>query len=218
MLVSVADVRDYITLNANASSAYSDGIIGSNVRAASAFLERATNRYFGDRTATLSFTTNGQAQIAIPGLRAATSVSQNTTALVANETYWLSPDAQQTGVYTGIQFRGFMRRGGEPWKAFPDWFDRNLDSPWYPGNWGNNVGSMPNDVSITGSWGYTAIPDDVAHATKVLAAYYTLRPASLLSGAQTTPDGNVFDLSNVPNEVRLFIDEWKVGTPSVVSV
>ena len=139
--------------------------------------------------------------------------------LTGDSTYWLTPDTQQTGVYTGIQFRAFgtQRQGGPWWLGNPEWFDRDLDSPWYPGNYGGGT-SLPNDLVIAGSWGYVddaTMPESVRHAAKVLAAYYTKRPDALLSGGITTPDGNTFDLSRLPVEVAQFIREWDVG-PQVV--
>lgn len=213
--VSVSAVRDYLALNDpnSTSSKYSDATIGSNIRAASWFLERASGRYFGNRTATtLTFTTNGQAYLVIPGLRTATSVTLQGAALTANSTYWLIADSQQTGVSTGIQFRAFRTREGGPWwLSNPQWFDRNLDSPFYPGNYGPYT-SLPNDLVIAGDWGYAdPLPEPVLHATKVLAAYYTKRPDALLSGAITTPEGGIFDLTQIPIEVRLFIEDWRTA-------
>ena len=217
MFVSVQDVRDYLSLNAPGSdSKYSDATISSNIRSAGWTLEQACGRYFGQQTLTLKFSTDGRAQMAIPGLATATSVTLQGTTLTADTTYWLLPDDQQTGVYTGIQFRAF-RRGpvNQPWLGNPQWFDRNLDSPFYPGNYGLG-GTLPNDLVITGTWGYASIPDPVLLATKALAAWYTLRPDALLSGNRFTPDGNVFDLSRYPTEVGQFIADWKGGEQAVL--
>jgi hypothetical protein len=214
-LVTAASVREYLALNSTAStSKYTDATLGSNIRAATWTLERATGRLFADKTATLLFTTNGAAYLTIPGLRTATAVSLQNSALVADSTYWLTPDSQQTGVSTGIQLRAFgtARQGGPWWLSNPEWFDRNLDSPFYPGNYGGGT-SLPNDLSIAGSWGYTAgsEPEPALHATKVLAAFYTLRPDAILAGAVATPDGGSTDLSALPVEVQQFIADWRVG-------
>lgn len=211
-LVTAASVREYLGLNTSSGdSRYSDATLGSNIRAASWFIERSTGRLYADQTATLKFTTEDRAWVPIPGLRTATSVTLNGSALTADSTYYLIPDAQQTGVYTGIQFRSFSRRADGPWwLSNPEWFDRNLDSPYYPGNRGGGT-SLPNDLVIAGSWGYTDIPEPVLHATKVLAGYYTKRPDAILSGAITT-DTSLFDLSNLPIEVQSFVTEWRVGS------
>lgn len=215
--VTAAAVREYMGLNSVSSdSKYSDATIGSNIRAAIGTLERTTHRRFTDVTATLKFTTNGAAYVTIPGLRTATSVTNQGSALVADSTYYLIPDSQQTGVYTGIQFRAFGTRGmeGPWWLSNPEWFDRNLDSPWHPANRGGGT-SLPNDLSIAGDWGYvddSTMPEAVRHAAKVLAAFYTKRPDAILSGGITTPDGNTFDLSRYPVEVQQFIGDWRVSS------
>jgi hypothetical protein len=212
--VTATSVREYLGLNAvSGESKYSDTTIGSNIRAATWALARATGRVFVDETATKKFTTNGAAYLTIPGLRTASSISLQGTALTADSTYYLVPDVQQTGVYTGIQFRAFGTGRGGPWYlSNPEWFDRNLDR--YPyGPWGGSM-SLPNDLTIAGSWGYAShdsTPEPYLHAVKVLAAYYTKRPDALLSGAISTDQGSIFDLSRFPVEVRAFIEEWKVG-------
>lgn len=211
--ITEASVRDYLGLNSVSSdSRYSDSTLGSNIRAASWTLERATGRFFGDRTQTLTFTTNGAAFITIPGLRSASSIASYGTALTVDESYWLIPDAQQSGIYTGVQLRAFTSgQNGPWWLHYSSWFDQNLDSYLHPNNRG--ASSSPNDLVIAGTWGYTAadFPEPVRHATKVLAAYYTKRPDAILSGGITTPDGNSFDLSRFPVEVQAFIKDWRVG-------
>lgn len=208
-LVTAASVREYMGLNAVSSdSRYSDATLGSNIRAAGWFLERATGRRFADRTETLTFTTNGATFMAIPSLRTATAVTLLSGTLVENSTYFLIPDAQQTGVAVGIQFRPFLARGTRDYLTNPEWFDRGLD---LHNPYGFNVTSQPNDLSIAGSWGYTDVPEPILHATKVLAAYYTKRPDAVLSGAITTESG-IFDLSNMPIEVTNFIREWNAAT------
>ena len=150
-LCTVLQVREYIDLNTvSSSSKYTDSTIGSNIRAAGAWMERRTGRIFGNQSATIKkFTTNGKPSILLPGLRTATTVTLDGTALVADETYWLLPDAQQTGLYTGIQFRAWST-GGAPWYlGVPDWWDRGLDMPG-----GQSAGgSLPNDLSILGRLG-----------------------------------------------------------------
>lgn len=217
MIVTAAAVREYLELNTTPSSSkYSDATLGSNIRAAQAALERATGRVFEDVTATKVFTTNGAAFVPIPGLRTATTVTRQGATLVADSSYWLIPDLQQTGVYVGIQFRAFgsHRQGEGPWwLSNPEWFERNLDSPYYPGNYGGPT-SLPNDLSIAGDWGWATNgePEPVLHAVKVLAAYYTKRPDALLSGSLVTPDGNFVSLEALPVEVGAFVAEWRVGS------
>jgi hypothetical protein len=220
MFVTVQNVRDYTTLNSDSTSRYSDAQITSNIRTASEYLEKATHRYFGNRTGvTLTFTSNGDGIVDLPGFRTITSVTQAGSALTVDETYWLIPDDQQSGVYTALQLRAFT--GRSPWwLSSPDWFDRNLDSPYYPANMGYGYGSLPNDVVVVGDVGYADndLPYPLRNATVALAAWYTKRPDAVLSGASQTPDGNALDLSQIPDEVQLFIEKWRIGGHMAVSL
>lgn len=217
--ISAASLRAYLELNTvSSSSKYDDGTLGSNIRAASAFLQRRTGRQFADQTATKLFTTQGRTAITIPGLRAATTVTQQSTTLTADSTYWLLPDSQNTGVYTGIAFRGFGGRGSAlGYLSNPEWFDRNLDTQW--GRYGGYY-SLPNDLSIAGTWGHTDanLPEPLLHATKVLAGWYTLRPDSILANVSVSPEGTVRDYSNLPPEVLAFLNDWTLGTDMAVWV
>lgn len=199
-------VRAYLDLGVDGTSKYTDTTIGSNIRASIAILERRTHRYLEDRTATLKFTTNGNPYIGIPGLRTATSVTLTGATLTADAGYWLQPDAQQSGLATGIQLRGFgQRRDGPWWLSSPEWFDRNLDRQRI------SMSSLPNDLVIAGAWGYLDPPDDCRMAVKVLAAHLTKLADANSAGTLATPDGNFFDLSNYPNLVVDFIREWSVS-------
>lgn len=216
MIITEASVREYMELNSPGStSKYSDATLGSNIRAAQGMLARWTSRRFEDESATLKFSTDGRAFMPIPGLRTATSVTLQGSTLDADSTYYLIPDVQQTGVYTGIQFRAFRTTStnGPWWLSNPEWFDRNLDHPHYPANRGGET-TLPNDLSIQGSWGWTdaQMPEAVRHAVKVLAGFLTLRPDALLTGGRFTPGGDVVDLSQFPVEVQAFVADWKVGS------
>lgn len=207
--VNASNVRAYAGVD-GITGQWTEANLGSNIRAASAFLQKATGRQFEAQIGvTKVFTTNGEAFVAIPDLRTATTVSLSETTLVAaDDGYALIPDAQQSGVYLGIQFRPFGGRGG--YRSFPDWFDRNLDRNWFRG-------SDPNDLSITGDWGHSPLPEELLHATKALAVWYTKRPDASLSGTIQTPEGNILDLSTLPAEVRQFIEQWKVGESVVMA-
>lgn len=212
-LTFVQAVRDFLDLDADATSRYTDQTIGSNIRQASWFLERATNRLFGARTQGMVFTTNGNPYVTIPGLRAAGTVQWAGSALTANESYWLIPDLQQTGVYTGIQLRGFNQRSDGPaHRHRSDWFDTNADRLWARGY---SLSSLPNDL-VFGSgttWGYAEadIPEPVRATTKILAAFLTKYPDAVLVGATQTANGNSIDLSGYPLDVQAFVDSWRVA-------
>lgn len=209
-------VRDFLDLDVDATSKYSDATIGSNIRAASWFLEKATNRFLGDRTQTLTFTTNGAASMTIPGLRTASSIQLAGSAITADQSYWLIPDALQTGLYTGIALRGYnQRRDGPGYLAYSDWFDTNRDQIWRRGG---NFTSQPNDLSIAGSWGFvdnSDFPEPIRFAAKVLAAFYTKYPDAVLVGSiQTANDGSI-DLSGFPLPVQQFVADWRLSIGGV---
>lgn len=203
--VAVADVRDYLQVTGTTGQ-YSDGLIGSNIRTAHAYLQRVTHRQFDAESTTKTFSTNGQPSISIPDLRSVNSVTLNDSTLTQDETFWLIEDPQHSGIYLAIQFRAFSRSGD--YHAYPDWFDRNLDQLWRKGLL---QGGLPNDLVIDGSWGHDPQPDEFLTATKALAAWYTVRPDALLTATRQTAAGNAVDLGQVPDEVALFIEAWSVG-------
>jgi len=207
---NASNVRAYagvMAINAQ-DDRWNAGPLGSNIRAASAFLEKRTGRQFELQLATTkTFTTNGEAFISLPGLRSASSATRNASTITADTDYWLIPDNQQTGVYIGMQFRPFGHAAD--YRSRADWFDRNLDR--YRGL----VGSEPNDLTITGDWGYVDYPEELVHVTNVLAAWFTRRPDSLLGGVSVTAGGTEVDMGALPAEVRLFIDGWKIGNQIV---
>lgn len=214
-------VRDLMTLNTDSTSRYSDGMIGSNIDTTARFLERATHRYFEAReNVTLTFTTNGDASVDLPGVRAVDSVTQAGTALTLDESFWLIPDTQQSGVFTAVQLRAFTSRAGPWWLHFRDWFDRNLDSPYHPANQGGGYGSMPNDLVVVADVGYTAanLPAEFLKAVVAGAAFLTLRPHALLTDATNTPEGFGIPLDSWPFEVQSFVEGWRIGTRSAVSL
>ena len=203
--VNASNVRSFAAVD-SINHPWSESNLGSNIRAASAFLQRATGRQFEAQTGvTKSFTTNGGAYLSIPDLRTASSVTLSGSTLTADTDYWFIPDRMQSGVYIGIQFRPFGGRGG--YRSFPDWFDTNKDAWWWP-----HYGSDVHDLTITGDWGHDPVPDELMHATKALALWYTKRPDASLSNTIQTPEGNVFDLSQLPAEAQEFIRNWKIGS------
>jgi hypothetical protein len=208
--ISAADVRGYMG-TADTVGVWSDAALGSNIRAASAFLERRTGRQFEALTAaTKTFTTDGRTYLVIPDLRTATSVTLNGNALVADTSYYLMPDRHDPAMFTGIQFRAFQsRQPADWWSHNADWFDRGYDLP----NRASPVSdtSLPNDLVITGDWGWSPIPAEVTQATKVLAAFYTKRPDSVLADVEITPAGNARIFSGLPLEVKEFVMDWALG-------
>lgn len=209
--IVASEVRDYLGI-ASTSGQYSAAVIGSNIRAASDYLQRRTGRQFEAQDATAkTFTTHNRASLIIPDLRTASSVVRDGSALEAGTTHHLLPDRRSSGIYTAIQFRVPISRDDGPWYLHAaDWWDRGLD--WEKrGYWS----SSPNDLVVTGDWGYAAYPDELLHATKILAAFYTKRPDSVLAGVSVTTEGAVLSYRELPIEVRVFIDEWTLDEQAV---
>ncbi len=157
-----------------------------------------------------------QAQIPIPGFRAFTSVTWGGSSLVVGfaagdqASCWAIPDPLNTGTYVALQFRAWRADSDRPWwLADRNWWDKALDSPYYPGNWGGGYAwtSMPDDLVIVGDVGYNSslpvdeggYPSAFLHCIKVLASFYTMRPASILADVAITPSGAVETVIHDPS-------------------
>ena len=186
------------------------------LQTASEQLERATGRVIAASSSNTSrtFTTMGRAVVTIPDLRTAATVTLAGSSLTADETYHLIPSPQSPDIYTGVQVRPYQGPFTDPnwYKAYPEWFDRNLDNP----RWGFDR-SLPNDLVITGLWGWTNPPMAWRLATMSLAGYYLKHADSLLVGAGVTAEELVLDFSEYPAEVRRLISDWQLGEQVVLA-
>ena len=164
LTVSATDVRSYLQMETDAAAVAASSIpysqIESNILAAQETLERATRRWFVNRTgATYTATSMLRAIVPIPGFRSFTTITAYSTGttLIVNQSVWPLPDAQNTGIFVGLQFRPFRADNDRPWwYADPGWWDKGLDNPFYPGNYGGGYAytSMPNDLVVVGNGGY----------------------------------------------------------------
>ncbi len=205
--ITPADIRQYVDTGAT-TGRYSDSALGSNIRAAQGMIERETGRQFDTQTGvTKTLNSNGQAVVSIPDLRSATGVTLQDSALDSNQTYWLLPDVRHSGVYVAVQLRSY----GSDYRANPQWFDRNLDSWW----WRDGGYGLPNDLTITGDWGWTEKPMDLVIGVRALAAWLSKRADALLAGAVQNPDGSILDYSNWPDEARSAVRLYKRGVQMV---
>jgi hypothetical protein len=206
--VTAAELRDYLDIQGTTGRASTTNLT-MLIEAASDFLERATGRII---TASASntqrtFSTDGRAAMTIPDLRTAASITLQGTTLTVDSTYWLIPSRQQpadTTIYTGLQFHAYSTWD---YRSNPEWFDRNLDSDY----WRYRRMGLPNDLVITGLWGWTTVPAQWKLATLVLAGYEYKRPDSLLANVAITPEGNQLDYGQMPPEVRELIEQWRLG-------
>lgn len=238
LIVTPEQVRAYLTLNQDsASSRYSDQTIGSNIRAAQSTLEAATGRFLYDHPGvTWATTTMLQGQVAIPGFRAFTTCTWGGAVLnvglpgADSEAGCWAILEDGVGIPDGhwlamaLQFRAFRAdpSGAPWWFADSGWYDKLLDSPFYPGNWGGGYAwtSMPNDLVILGDGGYApgSEPEALKHAVKVLAAWNTMRPASVMADVAVTSGGQTLAYQEMPPEVASFVAAFKQGTPQAVGV
>lgn len=185
---------------------------------ASNTLERATGRIITASASNTSrtFTTHGRAIITIPDLRVASTLTMAGSSLTADESYWLIPSAQAPDIYTGVQTRPLHGTGsGSRWYLhYRDWFERNLDSPRYAAGFDR---SLPNDLVITGLWGWSTVPAQWKLATMALAGYYLKHSDALLAGAGATTEDALLDFSEFPSEAQRLIHDWQLGEQVVLA-
>jgi hypothetical protein len=221
-IVTPATVRAQLNLTGTTGQ-YADDIIGSYIISATESLELVTKRYLSNRPGfTVTYTSMLRAILPVPNLRTATTVTYANNDMTVNAGYWLLPDSAQTGVFTGIQFRALRADGAGPWWLVdPGWFDKALDNPFNPANYGGGYvfSSMPNDTTVLGDWGYEPgfEPGNVVHAVEVLSEWYTMRPPAILADSAITPAGGIVSYSQMPPEVQDFVKTYSAG-PSVVSI
>jgi hypothetical protein len=211
-----AELRDFLEITGT-TGRKSDVNLGMMLDAASDFLERRTGRTITSHGSNTSrtFSSNGKPYLNIGDWRTIDSVTSQGTALTADSTYWAVRSSQSTDIIIGLQLRAFTGAGGFDYRRNPEWFDRNLDSWLYPGNWGGS-GTLPNDVVVTGLDGWPSTPPQWKHATIALAGYYFAHADALLAGARQTPEGNVYDLSHLPVEVRELVRDWQLSEMAVI--
>lgn len=211
--VTAAELRSYLDISGTTGRA-ADANLELMIGAASDFLEHQTGRVItsSGSNVTRTFTSHGRASITIPDLRVAQTVTRQGTDLTADSTYWLLPSPQAADIFTGVQLHAYDLYD---YRSNPEWFDRNLDQQ--QARYGR-LSSLPNDVVITGLWGWPSVPAQWKLATLALAGYEYKRPDSLLSNVAITPEGNVLDYGQLPPEVKELIDGWKLPQDQVVSL
>ncbi len=208
-LATAVELRTYLDTT-KTTDRYATAHLDFLLEASSDQLERATGRVIRASASNTvrKFTTHGRPVVTIPDLRAATTVNVAGSSLTVDETYWLIPSAQSPDIYTGVQVRAFRgpNTSSHWYLAYPEWFDRNLDNA----RWGADT-SLPNDLVITGLWGWTTTPAVWKLAAMALAGYYLKHGDALLAGAAQTPEGAILDYSAFPSEVQHLVKDWALG-------
>lgn len=206
--ITAADVRTFANITGT-TGRYSDASISSNIMTAQSFIQRETGRWFEKVDGkSMTFTTEGRAQLSIPDVRSVTSVTWDGTTLTENESYWLIPDARFAGVYVALQLRSFYKEG-KWYYSNPEWWDRGLD-------WPRRQTSDTNDLVVVADTGWDPLPYDVLHAVKVLAAWYTKRGDAILANAVQGPDGAILDYSQLPPEVAEVVRLYRRGEQATI--
>lgn len=232
-IVTPGQLRDYLSLNAAASSSYSEDTLTSNIYASQQFLERECHRFFAQHDGvTWATTTMLQAQVPIPGFRSFDSITWGGAALTIstpsapadNPSVWglLEPSpGNEHPLVIALQFRPWrVDPSGAPWYlADPLWWDKALDSPFYPANYGGGYAwtSMPNDLVIVGDGGYASgeEPWELRQAVLQLAAFLTQTPGGLFSTQVLTPSGGSMEYTELPPYVSRFIATNRMGKQAV---
>ena len=237
LVITDDDVRIWLGLNTPASSSsYSAASVGSNIGYAQSRLEKETHRFLRDRRGiTWATTTMLAAQVAIPGFRNFTTVTFGGAVLNVSKpgdgntsaSAWAVPDDLNSGTYAALQFRPWRADSEMPWwlslGGQNSWFDQAADNPFDPRNRGGGYAwtSMPNDLVIVGDVGWDSslpvgeqggYPWDYLQAIKLLASFETERRNSIMADVAITPAGGILNYSRLPDEVRAFIADYKIGS------
>lgn len=211
-LVSLAEIKTYLGLTTTAD----DTLLGELVWEGTQIVQRDTGRQFAVQSnVTRYYSTNGQASLTIhdrPLTDATRTVTLFGTALdetPATQSVWFLQDWRAPGVTTSIQLRHFDRAQPNWYKAFPNWFDANLDRL-------NVATGTPNDLAITGVEGHTDLPDDVFSMTRRLIALLYWQKKAGASGFVQTPQGEELDVSlDRPEGYGQFVNNWRLRTAVV---
>lgn len=215
--VTAIQLRTYLDTT-KVTGRYTNDNLDFLLETASNQLERATGRLItaSSSNTVKTFTTAGRAVITIPDLRVASAVTIGGSGLTADQSFWLLPSAQAQDIYTAIQVRPFGGPISSPtwYLHYSEWYDRNLDSPLFAAGFDR---SLPNDLVITGLWGWSTVPKSWQLAAMALAGYYLKHADALNVGSGTTAEELVLDFSEFPAEVRQHIKDWQLGEQVVLA-
>lgn len=206
-IVSLAELKTYLGLVGTGD----DQLISTCIDAAQGKIEVDTGRTFSySSNVSRTYSTDGAASLVIRDVPAAASnlstVTLSGAALTYGEGFWLLPDRRNPNVSCTIQLRPYDQSQVGWYKAAPNWWDGNMDSPRY-------ALGMPNDLVIAGPEGHPdPVPRDVIGMHKALAALMYWQAKSEASGTIATPTGEEIDLTSDPVGYREFVEAWKIRT------
>lgn len=187
-----------------------DLLIASIASNASAMAERHTGRIFGvSSNVTLRYSTDAQSSLTIhdhPYNDATRTVSLGGAAMTEGSSVWFLPDRRNPDVSITIQLRPYDTSQADWYKAVPNWWDANMDSPRYLAS------GAPNDLVIVGTVGHPVTPGDVKAGTLELAGYLYWRAKGGASSFAELLTGTEVDLALLPMAYQVMVQNWKVRT------
>lgn len=195
-LTTLASVREFLRLS-DSTQTDMDALLTTFVGQASKAIHKYTGREFAPLSTAsqqriFAYRGGGRLYFTPYDLSAATLVQIDTdtdtaTTLTADDDYFLFPRNAIDGVYEYMELRGF-----EPAARMSG----NAVKPW-------------REVTITGTWGFSAVPADVKTAANMLVAFW-YRQHSALSGVDLAGEGDRFGPVNLPSGVMQLLAPYRV--------
>lgn len=205
-LVTLSELKAYLGV----TGTQDDARIASAASNASIMAERDTGRTFAvTSNTTRVYSTDGQSSLVIhdrPYSDDTRTVTWNGATMTEGTNVWFLPDRRDPDATATVQLRYYDTSRAGWYKADPQWWDKNLDSPRYPNG-------APNDLTITGVVGHPSVPLDVHQAVMELAAFLYWRERSGASGFVNTPQGDQVELaSEYPEAYQRMVRDWRIRT------
>lgn len=195
-LTSLASVREFLGIPTAQTDA--DTLISTLITQASAMIRQYTGREFASSSGTASATRvfqyygGGLLVLDRSDLQSVSSMQIDTetsdpTTLTADEDYYLLPTGSRDGVFEAIELRGFdtgSRSAGD------------LVKPW-------------REVTITGVWGFSSVPNDVKLAANMTVAFL-YRNHSAIPGRDLAGEGDRFGPVALPSGAMFLLAPYRV--------
>jgi hypothetical protein len=195
-LTTLASVREFLRIPTAQTDA--DALLTTLIAQASSVIEQYTSREFapestGSQTRTFQYHGGSGILYLIPwDLRSVTLMQIDTETdspqtLTADEDYFLMPRRAPGGVYEYVELRGLAAGSRAAGAALKPW----------------------REVEITGTWGYSAVPDAVKLAANMLVAFWW-RQHSAVPGRELAGEGDRFGPVNMPSGVMQLLAPYRV--------
>jgi hypothetical protein len=191
---TLASVKSSLDLTNNT---FADSDITDAINAASRAIDQQTGQFFYQTTSqTRQFVPQSEGYCMIDPLNTFTSlVAQNSTWTLDQDFYLLPINAAVDG---------------RPWTAI-----RTITRPFIFPQSQTSVGwgLFDSRIQITGLWGWTAVPDEIATATKILASRLLrrVREAPMGLSMMFGPDGSAVHIARTDPDVAALIDPYKLA-------